>query len=109
MGNTLPRNDHRFYAAFPLKVRSPYLAAPVETSTINVGASGLYFALPEELPLGSEIACELIVAVPSAGNSVPLHFSARVVRVEQCHGRVGIAVEFLREQSRVLWNKDTAA
>lgn len=109
MADNEARNDRRFDAAFPLKVRSRDLAAPIESSTVNVGASGLYFLLPYELKPGLEIACELLVPVPSAGSSIPIHLTARVIRCEPCHGMVGIAVEFLRNPSGTLARDHTAA
>ncbi len=101
------RKHRRFGLSLPLRVRPMAGAAAVATSTKDISARGIYFALSEKLEEGSELELEL--ALPPEicqGSTVRVHCRGRIVRVERpdSEGRVGVAAtieayEFLKPQA----------
>ncbi len=72
---------------------------PVETSSRDVSASGLYFSFSEPLEPGSELECEVLLP-PALGykEAVRVRCRGKVVRVDrpQAPGRVGVAATIER-------------
>jgi hypothetical protein len=103
------RRNRRFKMAVPVQVRPKRTAPPIETSTIDVSATGLYFTLPHTLEIGVEVECEIMLPPMFGGSTVPVPVRCvgKIVRVERSDpsGRVGIAVnidkyEFAADKAR---------
>lgn len=90
------RRHIRFALAVPARVRVHHHASPIETSTLDISASGLFLTLPEAPDLGGRVDCQLDLPDLLEGSPVPLHCTGRIVRIERRDGRIGVAVHVER-------------
>ncbi|MGH9785598.1 MAG: PilZ domain-containing protein [Terriglobia bacterium] len=93
MFSEILRHGKRFLLSFPLKVRMD--PGSVEhTVTENISASGCYFHLSREVPIGTSLELEIKVPGPREGIEDRICCRGKVVRVDRrpaSDGRVGVA------------------
>ncbi len=91
------RQHRRFDMHLPVRVRrSAFSPGPVETSTKDISANGVYFSFPQRLNVGSELEWEITLPPElSQGNTVRVRCYGKIVRVERADalGRIGIAAQ----------------
>lgn len=89
------RRDRRFRLALPVEVRNSENAEPpVQATSRDISAKGVYFTLSPEVSLAS--AVEFYMTLPPQmcqGRHVRVHCQGRVVRREALddEGRIGVA------------------
>ncbi len=79
------RVHRRFDLALPIRVRvNAQAAQPVETSTTDISARGIYFNLSGNFELGAELECEVTLPPELCqGKSIQVKVKGRIVRVER--------------------------
>ena len=95
MAGVESRRNRRYDMSLPVVVQAKGRSAtPVETSTRDVSAGGLYFTFAEPLEPGSELECEVLLpAAFGYKEAVRVRCRGKVVRVERPEkaGRIGVA------------------
>jgi c-di-GMP-binding flagellar brake protein YcgR len=95
-GGAEQRKHRRYNLSFPVRVKpksKDIAAPPIETSTKDISARGIYLVLSEELELGSELELEITLPAELAGGkSVKLRCRGKVARLEpkNAEGKVGV-------------------
>lgn len=95
-GGAEQRKHRRYNLAFPVRVQSKSrdtAAPPIETSTKDISAHGIYLVLSEGLEMGSELDLEITLPAELAGGkSVKLRCHGKVTRLEprNAEGKIGV-------------------
>ena len=90
------RKHRRYNLAFPVRVQSKSRATaapPIETSTRDISARGIYLVLSEGLEMGPELDMEITLPAELAGGkSVKLRCRGKVARLEPKNneGKIGV-------------------
>lgn len=88
------RSEVREQIALPLSAEDG-----VGGATRDISASGLFFELNSDAPLGSEV--DFTVELTLADRSYALKGHGEIIRVEQHAGRTGLAVRITRSTLQV--------
>jgi hypothetical protein len=100
------RSHRRLRLAIAVTVR-PKLpgALPIQTRTVDISGSGMFFESPIKWDVGSELDCELMLpALEPGGEAGLLWCTVRVVRVVEAEapGRFGIGAAIVNYSLRSL-------
>ena len=110
-GGVEQRKHRRYNLAFPVRVQPKAranTAPPIETSTKDISAHGIYMVISEDLEIGSELELEITLPAELAGGkSVKLRCRGKVARLEprNAEGKIGVGAiiqdyEFFQEARR---------
>lgn len=95
-GGAEQRKYRRYYLSFPVRVQPKSkisTAPPIETSTKDISAHGIYLVVSEDLEMGSELDLEITLPAELAGGKiVKLRCTGKVARLEpkNAEGKIGV-------------------
>ena len=95
-GGAEQRKHRRYNLSFPVRVKpkgKDITTPPIETSTKDISARGIYLVLTEDLQMGSELELEITLPAELAGGkSVKLRCRGKVARLEpkNAEGKIGV-------------------
>lgn len=100
MGGIEQRKHRRYNLPFPVLVRSKDRGEPpIETSSKDISASGIFLVLSEEFALGTELEMEVTLpAELTGGKSVQLRCRGKIIRMEHMNseGKIGVGASITR-------------